>query len=536
VAYAALVCYAAINIPIGRALATPLTWPMLRAARGALSDSILYYLTAANVAFILAALLLATLPVFVSLRRLRLAVPVTALAVIGAGAFSTPDLDTRGLERNVYLAFVESALPRVDARTAHDDWRVSPFTPGSAANGYGLASFRGIAAGRHVVLVSLESTAAQYLSVYGSPVEVTPHLTALARSALVFEHAYAVYPESIKGLYSILCSQYPAFDTDARDYERVPCRALPAVLRDAGYRTGLFHSGRFGYLGMESIVRQRGYDTLEDAGAIGGNHESSFGVDEPSAVKRMLSWIDKLGPGQPFFLTYLPIAGHHPYETPVRGPFPDPDELGRYRNALHYADAALGGLLRGLADRSLLTNTLIIVLGDHGEAFGQHAGNYGHTFFLYDENVRVPFIAALPGALDRPQRVTDVVSLVDTAPTILDLVGKSRPDEFQGESMLTGRPRMALFFTDYSLSLAGLRDRDWKFSYELRSGRARLFNVHTDSGETEDLAGSEPKRVTWYRQQLLAWSAAQKSRVKGQAGRAGRAGQVGRGGDSLLAR
>src|SRR6266849_4380725 len=144
----------------------------------------------------------------------------------------------------------------------------------------------------------------------------------------------------------------------------------------------MFHSGRFGYLGMESIIRNRGYETLEDAGSISGNHNSSFGVDEPATVARMLAWVDGLPRGQRFFLTYLPIAGHHPYETPERGPFPDRDEMGRYRNALHYGDVSLAALGDGLRARDLEEDTLWIIYGDHGEAFGQHEGNYGHTFFL----------------------------------------------------------------------------------------------------------------------------------------------------------
>jgi hypothetical protein len=71
----------------------------------------------------------------------------------------------------------------------------------------------------------------------------------------------------------------------------------------------LFHSGRFGYLGMEDVIRNRGYSTLEDAGNIGGNHNSSFGVDEPSTVVRVLQWIDSLPAGGSFFVSYLPIAG-----------------------------------------------------------------------------------------------------------------------------------------------------------------------------------------------------------------------------------
>ena len=155
-----------------------------------------------------------------------------------------------------------------------------------------LDAFRAVAAGRNIILVSLESTAAQYLGLYGAQPDVMPNLTRLAASGIVFDRAYAVYPESIKGLYSVLCSAYPAFDVAVDSYEAAPCRSLPAVLSERGYATALFHSGRFMYLGMEAVIRHRGYDTLADAGDIGGNRNSSFGVDEPSTVARMLQWID----------------------------------------------------------------------------------------------------------------------------------------------------------------------------------------------------------------------------------------------------
>src|SRR5262249_17783635 len=158
---------------------------------------------------------------------------------------------------------------------------------------------------------------------------------------------------------------------------------------------------------------------------LGGARESSFGVDEPSAVAHVLGWIDGLPRDQRFFVAYLPIAGHHPYDTPEGGPFSDADDLGRYKNALHYSDAALGALVDGVAARGLADRTLWIVFGDHGEAFGQHEGNFGHTFQLYDENVHVPFLVAAPGhpGLKTPGRSTRIVSLVDIAPTLLDLLG-----------------------------------------------------------------------------------------------------------------
>ncbi len=511
--YWAVAIYTVINIPVGRVLSTPLTRPMLRAARGPLADSMLVYLTAANillVASVLAAAvvlpwLLGRLP-----RQFARSAMVCAIAVVLLGPTASSRVDTRGMDRNVVTALIDTGLPRVVAAAGASQWRESRFEAGAPED---LSRFPGTAQGFNLVMVSLESTAAQYLSLYGGEYEVMPNLSALARKALVFENAYAVYPESIKGLFSVLCSTFPAFDSQPEEYANLGCNSVASVLGDAGYRTAMFHSGRFGYLGMESIIRNRGYQTLEDAGDIGGSHNSSFGVDEPATVARMLAWIDALPRGQHFFLTYLPIAGHHPYATPERGPFAGTAEIDQYRNALHYGDVSLGTLIEGLRARGLEQNTIWVIYGDHGEAFHQHEGNYGHTFFLYDENIHVPFLIAAPGLMRGQQRVRKVVSLVDTAPTILDLMGIEPVKNYQGRSMLDAAPRMALFFADYSLGLLGLRDGRWKFVYEIGSGRARLFDLERDPSELSDLSARETARVSWYGQIVRGWCSAQKSYI-----------------------
>src|SRR6266571_8431248 len=61
---------------------------------------------------------------------------------------------------------------------------------------------------------------------------------------------------------------------------------------------------------------RRGFEILEDAGTIGGNVHSSFGIDDSATVKRVLSWVDSIKPGQRLFVTYLPVSGHHPYISP----------------------------------------------------------------------------------------------------------------------------------------------------------------------------------------------------------------------------
>jgi glucan phosphoethanolaminetransferase (alkaline phosphatase superfamily) len=511
--YWAIAIYTAINIPVGRVVSTPLTRPMLRAARGPLADSMLVYLTATNILLVVSVLAAAAgLPWLI--RRVpqqfaRLAV-VCAIAVVLLGPMASSRADTRGMDRNVVTALIGTGLPRVIAGAGASEWRESRFEVDRTGD---LSRFAGAAQGRNLVMVSLESTAAQYLSLYGGEYEVMPNLSALARRALVFENAYAVYPESIKGLFSVVCSTFPAFDSEPEEYANLECRSVASVLGDAGYRTAMFHSGRFGYLGMESIIRHRGYQTLEDAGDIAGSHNSSFGVDEPATVARILAWIDALPRGQHFFLTYLPIAGHHPYATPEPGPFAVTAEIDQYRNALHYGDVSLGALIEGLRARGLEENTVWVIYGDHGEAFRQHEGNYGHTFFLYDENIHVPFLIAAPGLLRGQERVRKVVSLVDTAPTILDLMGIAPPKNYQGRTMLDAAPRMALFFADYSLGLLGLRDGHWKFVYEIGSGRAQLFDLERDPREMSDVSAREAARASWYGQVVRGWCNAQKSYI-----------------------
>jgi arylsulfatase A-like enzyme len=262
---------------------------------------------------------------------------------------------------------------------------------------------------------------------------------------------------------------------------------------------------------MHAIVQNRGFDILEDAGAIGGNVESSFGVDEPAAVARLFSFIDSVPREQRFFAMYLPTAGHHPYATPAPGPYKDDGGIGSYRNALRYGDESLGALFDGLRQRGLDRNTLLIVFGDHGEAFGQHDGNYAHTMFLYNENVRVPYAIVAPGLLP-DVRVSRPISLIDTAPTILDLLGLAIPDEYQGASLLDSRPRMALFFTDYSLGWLGLVDGCWKALHETGSKRTKLFDICQDPSETNDLSAANDPRAEFYRERLEQWIGAQGER------------------------
>jgi phosphoglycerol transferase MdoB-like AlkP superfamily enzyme len=512
------VAYVAINVPIARVLGSPLTWTMMRATGGALSDSVRHDLTFGNVMRIaivlVAGVVVPQLTRRLITRRARAAFFVASVLVIATGRLAAVRVDTNGFDRNAITALVPRVRPSHAALAkATLDWRRSPFdrrvigASSAQADGRRPQALRGAARGRNVVLVVLESTAAQYLEIYGAPDDPMPTLTSLAEHSLVVDAAYAAYPESVKGLYATLCGRFPLFDATAEQHATLPCTSIAQSLSARGYRTSLFHSGRFGYLGMAELLRDKGFDVLEDAGAIGGNVESSFGVDETSTVDRLLGWIDEVDDASPFFAAYLPVAGHHPYASSAPGPFTGAREIDAYKNALYDADRALARLLDGLRRRGLDRSTMLVIVGDHGEAFGQHPSNAGHTLFIYDENVRVPFVVALPWLIHEQTRVPIIASLVDVGATIRDLVGdETTATVDDGRSILEPDTSMALFFTDYARGWLGLRDGCWKYLFETDASRSKLFDVCDDPGETQDLSAGNGPRLAAYRDRLQAWA------------------------------
>jgi arylsulfatase A-like enzyme len=521
--YVAIVACVVINIPVIGTLGAPLTPTMLRAAGAALGNSmqaaltipLLLKMTAVAAVAIAAPRLLGPIP---RVAR-RLTVPA-ALVTAAVGAAAGIAIDTNGVHRNAVTALLVTATARIGTAASGDsgaDFRTSPF---GQRRGEDLTAYRGRAKGLNIVMVALESTAARYLKPYGAADDPTPSLTALAQDSLVFDAAYAVYPESVKGLFSVLCSMAPALDVPAEPHARAPCDSVVTPLAQSGYRTGLFHAGRFAYLGMQEIIDVHRFDGKEDAATISGRVESSFGVDEPAVVSRLLRWIDEGPRNRPFFLTYLPAAGHHPYASNEDGPFPTDTALGVYKNAIFEGDRALGTLFDGLRARGLFDRTLIVVYGDHGEAFDQHPGNRAHSLYIYDENVHVPLVIHLPGRpADRGIRVRRVASVLDIGPTILDLAGVVLQRGTQGASLLEPRERMALFHADYDRAWLGLRDGCWKFLLNVDAGRSRLYDLCADPGETQDRSAENRARVDAYRAHVTDWAAARRAAVLGATNR-----------------
>jgi phosphoglycerol transferase MdoB-like AlkP superfamily enzyme len=509
--FAALAIWIAANLPIARLLSLPLTYGFLHATGSALGDSIARYATLPNIGLplivIAGGLAFArwVRPRVTPGRRALLAIAAGAAVLLALGPIAVRRSETAGLYRNAVLALVETAGARwLGGRRPPRPPLASPACRaddgGPAA---ALSDLAGIARERSVVWVILESVGARALPMYGNPRDAAPELTALAHDAVVFDRAYTAYPESIKGLFSILCSREPPPGTEASDYAvgRIGCVPIAEEMARAGYRTGLFHSGWFVYLGMRAVVEARGFDELRDAATIASPHRSSFGVDDRATADALLAFVDSLPAGQRFFAVFMPIAGHHPYHAPgvAPRPFAETNDAGEYANDVRVADDAFGRVRAGLRARKLDDRVVYVVVGDHGEAFREHPANIAHALFIYEENVRVPFFVAAPGATVGARRAPALASLLDLAPTTLALAGVRVPQQYEGQSLLAATPRVARFATEQGRRWAGVRDGRWKVIVDEESGRGQLYDLEADPGERKDLAGERGEIVARYR-------------------------------------
>jgi len=378
------------------------------------------------------------------------------------------------------------------------------------------------AQGRNVILYYLESTPFSVINKRVQGKELTPHLNRLSERSLFFTRHYANFPLSINAFYNSFCSAYAlpdgAWISIALPDFPVPC--LSEVLAKEGYRAAVLHAGYLGYAKQKRFLERRGFSLLLDAETLKKPpYEKGMGpwgaADERAMIRPLIEFAKRSE--SPFVALLFAFAPHHPYNVPEGFPEVFTPEPGlkksqlRYFNSLHFADQAFGEIMAALEANGLLRNSILLVFGDHGEAFYEHPGNYNHPFFLYEENVHVPLMIYYDGV--KPQRIDRVTSHVDILPTVLDLLGKEKllSPLHVGRSMLRGGAQSLAHLQAYwQEEYSGIVDARFKYIRK-ETGTEELFDLSLDSGEQHNLAASMPELTSRYRF-LTARAFAQKRR------------------------
>ncbi|MEE9395105.1 MAG: sulfatase-like hydrolase/transferase [Planctomycetota bacterium] len=245
----------------------------------------------------------------------------------------------------------------------------------------------------------------------------TPQLDQFVKGSQVFPRAYTPYPTSNYAYSSLFSGRWPRL-SPARALlhpkEGIPdTETLPERLRREGWRT-LAQTG-FNDLGIETPALfghlKRGFDVFNPT------HKAET-LDAETVTKSSLRLIEDARSPGPFFLFAHYMDAHAPYR--LHGADRSKSSKERYRGEVRWVDRHLRPLLDRLSAPDLEPNTIVFIIADHGEAFGEHNTRF-HNSSLFEEQVRIPFAVKIPGLA--PRRHEAAASLLDILPTTLGILG-----------------------------------------------------------------------------------------------------------------
>ena len=358
----------------------------------------------------------------------------------------------------------------------------------------------------NVILITMDTTRADHIACYGYPDVKTPNLDALAGRGVLFEQAATSSPLTLPAHCSIMTGMYPTYHgvrvngNTALNEEQT---TIAEVLSVQGYRCGAF-IGAFvldGRWGLEQGFQQ--YDDQFDLQKY--KHIDLGAVQRPGneVMDRALAWLDG-EKADPFFAWIHLYDPHAPYEPPEPyfSEYSRRGLVGQYDGEIAFMDEQIGRCVAWLERNGLSQNTVLVLIGDHGEGLGSH-GEGTHGYFIYDYAAHVPFIIAAPLQGLGGVRVPSQVRGVDVFPTILGLVG------IEGRAGVHGRSVIPLMFKPktrdeapaYGESMAPNIQFGWSPLQFLRTTRykyidapkAELYDITQDADEQTNLYGDRPE-------------------------------------------
>jgi arylsulfatase A-like enzyme len=424
----------------------------------------------------------------------------------------------------------------------------------------------------NVLILSVCSIRADHMSCYGYERDTTPNLTELAKESIVFDNAITQWPKTTPGFAAIMSAKYGHANGVLRTThgprladEHV---TMAEALHEAGFATAAFISSPA--LAAHANIAQQGFDVVEEVFRDRRRHTLP--------TERALTWLRKRDTSKPFFIWAHYNNAHYPYRgggapnpdmfvgdahyDPSRRvraitdprmrlalPIPQdhpcrvevlrtdmgtvhrwavlperPEEyafyIARYDAGIYGADAAMGALLDGVRALGLWDNTIIAVVGDHGESLGEHNYYFEHGRFPYDATAEVPFMIR-PAGGGRERRIDPPVATFRLAPTILEMLGIEPPPDWQAQSLvqlINGDASAEKVFTevgyhaDYMLVV---RDNDWKLIHVpdeldrrlMQGTEYELYNWRSDPHERKNLVGANPQQAQRLASALKDWSA-----------------------------
>jgi arylsulfatase A-like enzyme len=399
----------------------------------------------------------------------------------------------------------------------------------------------------NLIVISLDTLGAKYVGFHGARPSPSPYLDELLGRSRTFLNAFAPYPNTLASHASLFTGLYPRRHNLYGGLQAyLEPTTLAMVLADRGYRTAAvtedaYVSSDFGF--------DRGFDSYENGST---EIKAEFLGDAKTTFAMASDWLRQRQDEAPYFLFVHTYEVHDPYlardehakrfaeelNPGYEGPYEDAypgaiKSLGHnsnrfplaeadirqmealYHGEITYLDRLMRSFVAELEDLTDMENTLVVILSDHGDEFGEH-GFVGHGESLYDPVLHVLLAFHWPSVLGQGP-IEPVVSLVDVMPTVLEMLGADIPADLDGESLTSllgdrelpsgSRPAFAELRTawgacirqglprDCRVGMTSVRTPEFKLITSEQPSGHRLYHVATDPDETVDVAQDHPEQL-----------------------------------------
>jgi choline-sulfatase len=338
---------------------------------------------------------------------------------------------------------------------------------------------------------------------------LTPTIDALAARGAYFPRAWSQAPNTPRSFPSILTSRTPsgiAWDKPGVNYPNLlpSNRTFFEGLAGAGLTPiGIF--SHFYFTADRGISKSFAEWSNDGALTIAESNKDSA---SPRIVPRVIARLKQAAARKERFVLWTHLFEPHSSYMPHKE-FPTtltgvPGLMEKYDYEIAFADLWLGKLLDAVKQLGLADDTAVVVMADHGEAWGEHKA-YFHGTDLFDEQMRVPLVIAVPG--QKPHVFPDQVALVDVGPTLLDMVGAAPFPAMRGHSLLPlleGKPRAAhpifsemLPATAWPHHAVMMVDGKYKLIHRVSDRRWELYDLGADPTEQHNLADAPGSRAVF---------------------------------------
>lgn len=373
-----------------------------------------------------------------------------------------------------------------------------------------VSSFVSATDQRNLILITIDTLRADYLSCNGSTKVQTPSIDRLAQGGVNFQNVRTAVPLTLPAHTSILTALYPP-EHGVRDngtYVLAQDRhTLAEVLKQHGYTTAAFVGSfildhRFGLA--------QGFDVYDDRITRDPSEMENLDAERNAEAvdAAFAKWLDAYEQKAPAFIWIHLYDPHAPYVPPE--PYRTKYQQNPYAGEIAYTDAIVGKILQQLQTRKLIDKSVIALVGDHGESLGEHEETT-HSVLIYNATLHVPMLIYAPGVIKPGTKIGSLARTIDLAPTLLEILNLSDKlgEGISWKSAIEqkGNPPAVFAYSEslyaqFNLGWSKLRGVETERYHFIQSPRPELYETQKDPAELNNLVQTLPAVARDLKQKL----------------------------------